>query len=147
MKEGIDFSVQPTIQNENECEEDSHFASVVINDNICMDMPCVFKYYQCEQDNMINPRLCNVDTDHHTIVVKIGTIMLIIFIKVSLYLSTLKLLVDSTTAKTISFFLHSDGYFRTKNPIDLSNTDLNFFQMDICFMHCEVPHKPDQTKK
>ena len=66
--EGIDFSVQPTIQSENEFEEHSLFASVATNDNICVDMPCLYKYYQCEQDVEINPRLCDVDTDHQTIV-------------------------------------------------------------------------------
>ncbi|XP_078361043.1 uncharacterized protein LOC144645364 [Oculina patagonica] len=126
--EDIDFSVQPTIQRENDFEEDSLFASVAINDNIFMDMPCLRKYYQCEQDVEINPRLCDVDTDHQTIVVDIKTIMLIIFIKVSLYLSALKLLVDIGSSPTDTFFLPFDDCFRTKNPIDLSNTDLNFFK-------------------
>ena len=106
--EGLDLSVQPTIQSENDFEEDSLFVSVATNDDICIDMSCLCKYYQCEQDVEINPRLCNVDTDHQTVVVDARTIMhaLIIFIKVSPYLSTFKLLVDSVTAQTISFFLY-----------------------------------------
>lgn len=44
--EDIDFSVQPTIPSENDFEEDSLFSSVAINENICMDMPCLCKYFQ-----------------------------------------------------------------------------------------------------
>lgn len=119
--EDIDFSVQPTLQSDNDSDKDSVCVGVIIHDDIVIHMRA---QYAMPSFSPINPTSC----DDCTACYDATKIAMMIFIMVSLYLSTLKLLHHHVLVYTESCLFDFDDYFRTKNPTDLSNTDLNFIK-------------------